>query len=106
MQIAEADVETERAGRYLAQLSSHIEQIEHRSGHSGPRPHVERTETRAVIGFGWGRCVLEARSGSLHLRVEADGEDGLLRVQEIIGGRLERFGRRDGLTVTWGPAGT
>jgi len=35
------------------------------------------------------------------LRVEAADEDNLRRLQDLIASRLERFGRRDRLTVTW-----
>jgi hypothetical protein len=40
----------------------------------------------------------------LTLRAEAADQDSLTRIQDLIAGRLEKFGRREHLTVTWRPA--
>jgi hypothetical protein len=40
----------------------------------------------------------------LTLRAEADDPASLARIQELIAGRLEKFGRRERLIVTWQPA--
>jgi len=112
MLTAEAHVHTSQPGRYLVQLCRHAQQI-HRLRHS-PRPHdgdgarpaptvqhVEWSQTRGMISFGWGQCAMQASPGRLTVRVEAADEEHLQRVQEIIAADIERFGRRDHLKVTW-----
>ena len=44
---------------------------------------------------------LDADPTRLTVRVEADNEENLRRVQDIVTADLERFGRRDGVTVVW-----
>jgi hypothetical protein len=99
MLIAEARVETERAGRYLIQLCQHM----HKAGRAHPqmRAHVEWSDDRGVIGFDRGRCTLRALPGVLMLRAEAPDEDTLRRIEQGVTDRLGRIGRRDHLTVTW-----
>jgi hypothetical protein len=112
MPTAEAHVQTSQPGRYLIQLCRHAQQI-HRLPHS-PRPHdrggarpaptvqhVEWSQTRGMISFGWGQCTMQASPDRLTLQVEAADEEHLQRVQEIIAADIERFGRRDQLKVTW-----
>jgi hypothetical protein len=55
----------------------------------------------AVADFGWGTCTLVATDGALALRAEAPDEAGLGRVLHVVTDHTERFGIRDGLTVTW-----
>jgi hypothetical protein len=66
-------------------------------------PHVEWSDDHGLIDFGWGLCTLRADLGVLTLRVEAADEEGLRRLQDRVAELLERFGRRDHLTVTWIP---
>jgi hypothetical protein len=101
MLIAEARVETERSSRYLVRLCRHVNKAAHR--HPQMKAHVEWSDDRGVISFGWGRCTLRADPGVLTLRAEAPDEEGLRRVEQRVADRLERFGRRDQLTVTWTP---
>jgi hypothetical protein len=35
------------------------------------------------------------------VRAEAADEDSLRRIQELLGARVVKFGRREGLTVNW-----
>jgi hypothetical protein len=101
MLIAEARVETERSSRYLAQLCRHID----KAAKASPQmeAHVEWSEDYGTINFGWGRCTLRADSRVLTLRAEAPDGESLRRLQDRVADRLERFGRRDRLTVTWTP---
>ena len=112
MLTAEATVETERASRYLAQLCRHFSNLrrhESRPGRHEPqaRPdvqaHVEWSDTHGTVTFDWGRCTMQANADALTLSVEATDEDNLQRVQDLVGGHLERFGRRDHLDVNWQP---
>jgi hypothetical protein len=111
MLAAEAQVKTEDPSRYLTQLCRHAQQV-HRMRHR-PRDHggdgqpppkvqqVECSETSGMISFGWGQCTLQATPGTLALRAEAADEESLERVQAIIARDIERFGKRNQLTVSW-----
>ena len=111
---AEAHVQTSSAGRYLARLCQHAGKMgqpqRHRPrthGSSGGSPevlHAEYSETEGSIVLNWGRCSLKAGPGSLTLRADAADEESLTRIQDMIAGRLEKFGRRENLSVTWHPA--
>ena len=112
MLTAEAHVQTNHPGRYLAQLSRHAQQV-HRMRHRphshnerGAQPppkvkHAEWSETRGSIDFGWGRCTLQANGDLLTLRAEAADEEDLQRVQDIVTRDIERFGSREHLKVSW-----
>lgn len=110
MPTAEARIETERPSRYLVQLCRHANAMSETEGHGhrthagSPRPDVraEWSETRGLIRFDpWGECTIEATATTLVLRIEAAGEDGLRRIQEVVTADLGRFGRRDRLAVSW-----
>jgi uncharacterized protein len=111
MPTAEAQVETGRPSRYLVQLCEHANAMAGAQGrtHSGRAHHqvqvqAEWSDTHGVIRFEpWGRCTLEATATALVLRIEATGEDGLRRLQDLVAADLARFGRRDHLTVEWNP---
>jgi hypothetical protein len=118
MPASQAHVPTSRASRYLTQLGKHGSQMSRAALHR-PRAHADGgtppaarhtswTGTDGVIDFGWGRCTLHATSEALTLHAEAGDQQQLQRIQDGIGARLERIGRRDQLTVTWtqAPAGT
>ncbi|MFJ8019507.1 DUF2218 domain-containing protein [Streptomyces sp. NPDC096311] len=47
------------------------------------------------------RCSLRGRPGALAVRVEAADEENLRRFQELVGGHVERFGRRERVKVVW-----
>ena len=111
MPSAEAHVQTGSGGRYLARLCQHAGKMgrpqRHRPrahGGSGGPPevlHAECSETEGSIVLSWGRCALQADPGSLTLHADAADEESLTRIQDMIAGRLEKFGRRENLSVTW-----
>src|SRR5439155_6528243 len=116
MPTAEALVHTERPSRYLVQLCRHANQMgRHRMtrlpAHIAGDPQARHTmpanieaewsDTRGVVSTDGGRCTLQATSDTLMLRAEADDEDTLHRMQDLITRNLTRFSRRDPLTVTW-----
>jgi hypothetical protein len=119
MPIAEARVETERPSRYLVQLCKHFDNrgrhLDHRPrGHKGgdaralremravaAQAQVEWSETRGTVRLPWGRCEMRAEPGALTVRVEAVDEENLRRLQDLVAGHVERFGRREGLAATW-----
>jgi len=106
---ADARIATDRPSRYLVQLCQHAGHMRgprahrpagHRGGDGDVR-HAEWSDSYGIIRTSWGECTLRPASGALMLRVEAADEDNLRRLQDLIASRLERFGRRDRLTVTW-----
>jgi pimeloyl-ACP methyl ester carboxylesterase len=106
---AEARIQTTNASRYLVQLCSHATKFSHRLRRlhgGGSRPEilgVDWTDTHGTLDLSWGKCTLDADPATLTVLVDAADEENLLRVQDIITADLERFGRRDGVTVTWHP---
>ena len=113
MLTAIAQVKTEDPSRYLVQLCRHASQVgrlRHRArshgGDGGPPPkvrHVECSETSGIINFGWGQCTMQATQGTLILRAEAADSENLQRVQDIVARDIERFGKRNRLSVSWQP---
>jgi hypothetical protein len=113
MPTAEARIETERASRYLVQLFRHLEHLSSPSAHlshggtdggMSTRPdvrHVDYSDTHGTLRLNMGQFTARATSDALTLRVEAADQVSLLRMRELLGGRLELMGRRDELVVTW-----
>ena len=112
MPTSETVLRTERPQRYLVQLCRHAAAMGKTGGGHGPHTpdlHVdaEYSESHGVVTFApWGQATLDADESTLTVRVEAADEEALQRIQEIVTRDLERFGRRDQLTVTWPPNGT
>jgi len=113
MLTAEALVQTEHPARYLVQLCKHASKMgttgrhRPRSHYSGGPPEIRRAEcsgTDGVVILSWGQWTMQATPGTLRLRAEADSEEHLRRIQDLLTARLEKIGRRDHLTVTWQPA--
>lgn len=94
---ARADVRTAAAARYAKQLVSHL-------GHKVEFTTEGATST-AAIGAGTGS--VQVGDGVLTLLAQGPDAEALDRVQDVLGGHLERFGRRDELAVVWttAPAG-
>jgi hypothetical protein len=115
MPSAEAHIQTGRASRYLAQLCQHASKMAwpyrhrpriHASGGAAPEiRHAEWSETDGSLILDWGQCILHADQDALTLRACAPNDDDLTRVQDLLAARLERFGRREQLKVTWQRAG-
>ena len=110
MPTVEAQVPTDRASRYLTQLCRHLGQMSrmrhqpstHQDGQAPPAvQHVDWTDTSGTIRFPQGTCTLSATADTLTVRIDADDEDALRRLQDGIGRRLDTIGRRDQLTVHW-----
>jgi len=92
-----ARVETDRAGRYLAQLCKHFaHKVEARWG-----------DDDGFADFGWGTCAFTVEPGALVMLAEAGDDESLSRVEFVVGDHTQRFGSRDSLTVAWSrlPAG-
>src|SRR3954452_17177521 len=113
MLTAEAHVRTELPNRYLLQLCKHAGQMGQHRGHRC-RPHdgqgthtppeiqhAEWSDTQGTVKMNWGQWTVHATPGTLTLRAEATDEKNLHQIEDLLGGRLEKIGRRDDLTVTW-----
>ncbi len=102
-------VVTDRAGRYLAQLCEHLDQLTARPGmhgpagrHDGGPPGLHRVEWTAghgVVVFERATVTLTAAADELTVRVEAEDGQVLERVEHALSERIEAIGRRDGLVV-------
>src|SRR5580704_5074761 len=113
MPTAEAVVHTRHPDRYLARLGQHASKMGQHLGHrprtrnGQPPPEVRHTEwsgTHGTVSLDWGQWTVQAAPGTLTLRAEAADEANLRRIQDMLTTRLEKFGRREHLAVTWQPA--
>jgi len=118
---AEAVIPTADPGRYITRLRRHTGKMgEHshfrpRHGRRPPDPdsahtppqvtHAEWTDTRGTVTMNWGQWTVQAVPGALTVRAEAADEENLKRIQGMLTVRLENFGRREQLRLTWHSAG-
>jgi hypothetical protein len=86
-----AEVATDKPVAYMRQLCKHF----------GHKVDASFGEDSGYIQFEFGRCELRASDGSLLLGVSAPDEESHERMERVVGSHLERFGRRDGLSVSW-----
>ena len=68
--------------------------------------HAEWSATSGIVRLDWGGWTVQADPGMLRLRAEAADQASLRQIQDMLTTRLEKFGRREHLTVIWQPAGT
>jgi hypothetical protein len=113
MLTAEADIRTEHAARYLARLCGHAGKMAtpgrlgHRRSahaHGDAPPEVRRVEssgTEGTVSLDCGRWTMRALPGRLAVRAEAADQESLRRIQDLLTSRLQKFGRREQLTVKW-----
>lgn len=88
---SQADVATDKPVPYMRQLCKHF----------GHKVDAAFDDDSGYIQFESGRCDLRAGDGELHLTVSADDEENRERLRNVVGSHLERFGRRDELSVSW-----
>ena len=89
-----AEVATDKPVAYMRQLCKHF----------GHKVDASFGEDSGYIQFEFGRCELRAADSTLALEVSAADAESHERTQRVIASHLERFGRRDGLSVAWLPA--
>jgi hypothetical protein len=113
MPILEAQIETERASRYLVQFCKHAAAMG--SGGHSPRMHLHGTvarrevqvaaqwsDTSGTVTFTpWGLCTLAADAGILTVRIDTADEDGLAQIRDVVTRDLHRFSQRTPLAVCW-----
>jgi hypothetical protein len=88
---SQAVVATDKPVAYMRQLCKHF----------GHKVDASFDEDSGYIQFEFGRCSLQASDGVLAIEVSAADEDSHERMERVIGSHLERFGRRDELSVAW-----
>lgn len=119
MLTTQTTIPTDRPGRYLVQFCRHAAAMNRTGGgHRLPAHHPgaalasgdlqvdatwSDTEGEVVIAP-WGRCSLRTSDAALHVRIDAADDDALHALQGVVTRDLERFGRRNRLTVAWPPA--
>jgi uncharacterized protein len=87
-----ASVATEKPTPYMKQLCKHF----------GHKVEVAFDDERGTIVLAMGRCELDAtHAGVLRMRAQAADAESLARTEQVVGSHLERFGRRDELSVSW-----
>jgi hypothetical protein len=91
MATSTATVVTDDAHRYARQLVSHL-------GHKVP---VSETENGRRLTFDFGTGEVRTEAAALVLIATAAHDEALARVEDVLGRHLERFGRRNELTVAW-----
>jgi len=89
---AHAEVATSTPDRFIRQLVSHLG----RKAATGLQP-----DGTGLITIRDGQCTLTAGEELLVLEATADSDQGLARVQDVVGRHLERFGARAALRVQW-----
>ena len=114
MPAAEARVQTRDPRRYLIRLCQHAGKMRGRPGHQSRRHRggggppgileAEWSDTGGMLVLSLGRCTLRTAEGLLTIRAEASSAEDLSQIQALVTMRLEGFGRRERLTVTWQPA--
>jgi uncharacterized protein len=86
-----AEVPTSKPVAYMRQLCKHF----------GHKVDASYGEDSGHIQFDFGRCELHTSNGTLTLEVSAPDAESHERMERVIGSHLERFGRRDELSVSW-----
>ncbi len=86
-----AEVATDKPVAYMRQLCKHF----------GHKVDASFDDDSGYIQFEFGRCELRTGERALNLEVSAPDAESHERMERVIGSHLERFGRRDELSVTW-----
>jgi hypothetical protein len=86
-----AEVATDKPVAYMRQLCKHF----------GHKVDASFGDDSGYIQFEFGRCELDTSDRTLKLEVSANDAESHQRMERVIGSHLERFGRRDELSVTW-----
>ncbi|MGJ5829415.1 DUF2218 domain-containing protein [Streptomyces ossamyceticus] len=85
-------VATDAAPRYAKQLASHF---------GGKIPTEETSDGGHRLTFQQTDVLLEPAGDHLLIRVTAPDASTLTAIENVVGSHLERFGRRNELTVVW-----
>jgi len=90
---SQAEVTTDRAGRYLDQLCKHF-------AHKIP---VTLAPGRGTITFSEGECDLTSNETLLTLKVSANTADAVKQLEDVVARHLARFAFREPPVIAWSP---
>ncbi len=62
---------------------------------------MECSGTEGAVSLNWGQWTVRAFPGLLTARAEAADQESLRRIQDLLTARLQKFGRREHLTMNW-----
>jgi hypothetical protein len=118
---AEAVIHTDDPSRYITRLRGHTGKMgghthfrmrhdrrpqDPGSTHTPPQvTRAEWTDTHGTVTMNWGTWTVQAAPGTLTVRAEAADAASLKQIQDMLTVRLESFGRREQLRLTWQAAG-
>ena len=112
-----AVIQTTDPARYITRLRRHTARMGERAhfsprhGHRPPGPgsphtpprvtKAEWSDTHGAVTMNWGQWTVQAAPGTLTVHAEAADQEHLQRIQDMLTTRLETFGRREHLKLTW-----
>lgn len=82
-------------------LSNPSQQIARLCKHMGHKIPTEFTETEGKLTFDFGVCELSADAETLTMRCNADSQESLAQMQDIMGRHLEQLAWKDEPKVVW-----
>ena len=88
---ASAQVQTDKAMRYLKALCNHFKR----------KVEASYEGNHGVAYFPFGKCAMEATDEALLIEVFAPSEELLGRVKFVVADHLIRFGEKDELQIEW-----
>ena len=91
MLIAEVQIATDKASKYLKWLC----------GHFRIKVDAEYDDTHGEVHFPFGQCEMWAKPEELAIRVESEDAVSFARIKHVVGDHLERFAHKDSIRVTW-----
>lgn len=91
MLLAQAEVKTTKAQRYLKALCNHFSH----------KVQAAYDDNRGIVQFGFGTCTMEADAAALSFQIEAEHDAGLERVKAVVADHLERFSGEEALQIIW-----
>ncbi|MEM7533194.1 MAG: DUF2218 domain-containing protein [Chloroflexota bacterium] len=94
--IATAQVETEKASRYLRALCNHFDH----EGNAGYEIGDDGLG-HGHVNFDFGVCTMEANASTLTMQVKAVSPLRFDRMKGVVGSHLVRFAQKEELQVTW-----
>ncbi|WP_319529988.1 DUF2218 domain-containing protein [uncultured Cohaesibacter sp.] len=84
-------ISSDRASGYLQQLCKHF----------GHKIETRFTPEEGEIIFPFGRCDLTAVDRDLTMKAQAESEEDLKKLENVIASHLERFAFKEELKISW-----
>lgn len=75
--------------------------IDRLANHWSHKFEIERSEGRASIPFPTATCLLEVWDGRLSVRLGADDDATLEKMQDVVAEHLQRMARGEALSIAW-----